>query len=82
MCYYKIKGKGEKMEEEKKDLKEQVNTAVEVIEKPEIIDEQTNQEIPEKKKKSKLGLIIIISIIILAMLGILSTIFAVINIRK
>lgn len=82
------------MEEDKDELKVQENTAVQVVEKPETNEENDKQIKPEvleksevegeaipstEKKKSKLGLILMITVIILLLLGLFSTIFAVIN---
>ena len=82
------------MEEDKIELKEQKNTAVQVVDKTEVVvknEQNTNAEDVvntsawsenitfNEKKKSKLGLILIVFVIILILIGIFSTIFAVIN---
>lgn len=74
------------MEEDKNQLKEQENTAVQVIEKiEESIAEPLENTVNDseeqscKKKKSKIGLILVITVIMFILIGIFSTIFAVIN---
>lgn len=62
------------MEKNEKYLKEQESSSVQVIEKKE-----TNEKNLNERKNSKLGLIILITIIVLAIGAIFSTIFAVIN---
>ena len=62
------------MEKNEKYLKEQESCSVQVIEKTE-----TNEKNLNERKNSKLGLIILITIIVLAIGAIFSTIFAVIN---
>lgn len=75
-------------------MEEEKNTSIQMLEKTEEnkdamktenleqAKEKENQTILEEKKKSKLGLILLITIIILILLGTFSTIFAVINIKN
>lgn len=84
------------MKEDKVELNEQKNTSVEVIEKTETNEEnkeETKVETSEKssneekksiskEKKSKLGLILVVAVIMIILVGIFSTIFAVINIAN
>lgn len=75
-------------------MEEEKNTSIQMLEKTEEnkdamktenleqAKEKENQTILEEKKESKLGLILLITIIILILLGTFSTIFAVINIKN
>ena len=67
------------MEENENKIEEQKNNTVTVIEKPE---KEEIQITSSDKKKSKLGLILIIAVIFITIIAILSTIFAVINIAN
>lgn len=83
------------MGEDKKEIKEEKSTSVQVIENTETNEKNgaekkvqnieetefsSNDKSLEQKKKSRLGLILIIFVIVLLILGLFSTIFAVINI--
>lgn len=82
------------MEEKENQINEQEKSAVKVIEKPETKKENKDeikietlenakeeeiQETSNEKKKNKLGIILLITVIILIITALLSTIFAVIN---
>ena len=82
------------MEEDKNEINEQKNVGIEVLEKPEKKEENTEKKKPEvlertgidfeeesthQNKKSKIGLILIITVITLLLLGVFSIIFALIN---
>ena len=80
------------MEEKVNEITEQKNSAVTIIEKTEIKQEEVQTEMIEKSqeeqknheqnKKKKLRIILIISAILITIIAILSTIFAVINISN
>ena len=83
------------MEGNENKIKEEKNDVVKVIERPEIeekiedeikietlenANEEEKKENSNQKKKNKLGIILLIAVILLIMIGLLCTIFAVINI--
>ena len=79
------------MEEDKSELKEQENTAVQVVEKPEVNEEKIELKPLEKqevegentpsteKKKSKLGLILVITVIMLFVTILLQFVISIAN---
>ena len=74
------------MEQEKNELKTQENIAIQVAEKAEMNEEnventgvELEEPIPDQTKKSKFGLILVITVILVIMIGLFSTIFALIN---